>query len=98
MLNPFTTSANEGLSAVVELDFLGKHERRRLTLRRGKWSEELELVLPAERPIYSVTLEWHMKDGSRPKRGPWDEESGVVYVDEVPTVDDRPGDPAEGGL
>jgi hypothetical protein len=70
--------------ARIEWDFLGEQKSERLTLRRGRWSEEVELVLPAERPLYSVFLEWHLTDGTRPSRGPWEEESGVVYIDELP--------------
>jgi hypothetical protein len=70
--------------ARVEWDFLGETKSERLTLRRGRWSDELELVLAADQPTYSVFLEWHLQDGSRPSRGPWQEESGVVYIDEFP--------------
>jgi hypothetical protein len=70
--------------ARIEWDFLGEARSERLTLRRGHWNDELELVLPAERPTYSVFLEWHLTDGTRPSRGPWNEESGVVYIDELP--------------
>ncbi|HSL17298.1 MAG TPA: hypothetical protein VLB51_05265 [Methylomirabilota bacterium] len=70
--------------ARVEWDFLGEARSERLTLRRDHWSDELELVLPAEQPTYRVFLEWHLTDGSRPSRGPWTEESGVVYIDELP--------------
>ena len=69
--------------ARIEWDFLGEAKSERLTLRRGRWTEELELVLPAEKPTYSVFLEWHLTDGTRPSRGPWIEESGIVYIDEL---------------
>jgi hypothetical protein len=79
--------AEHGVRSVlarVEWDFLGEARSERLTLRRGRWSEEMELVLPADRPMYTVFLEWHLSDGSRPSLGPWEEESGVVYIDELP--------------
>ena len=70
--------------ARIEWDFLGEPEAERLTLRSGRWSEEIELVLPADHPLYSVFLEWHLRDGSRPTLGPWQEEAGIVYIDELP--------------
>jgi hypothetical protein len=78
---------NAGVRSVlarIEWDFLGEPKSERLTLRRGRWSDEVELVLPAEEPTYNVFLEWHLTDGTRPSRGPWIEESGVVYIDELP--------------
>jgi hypothetical protein len=70
--------------ARVEWDFLGEEKSELVTLRRGRWSDELELVLAADNPTYSVSLQWHLQDGSQPSRGPWLEESGVVYIDELP--------------
>ncbi|HOC44070.1 MAG TPA: hypothetical protein PKJ99_13720 [Thermoanaerobaculales bacterium] len=70
--------------ARIEWDFLGEAKSELVTLRRGHWSDELELVLAADNPTYSVSLQWHLQDGSQPTRGPWVEESGVVYIDELP--------------
>ncbi|MCP4903083.1 MAG: hypothetical protein GY906_39470 [bacterium] len=75
--------------AIVEWDFLGESRSERLTFRKGRWSEEINLVLPAARPVFGVTLEWHLTDGNKARRGPWDESSGVVFIDEVPEPNDR---------
>nr|MCW8985731.1 hypothetical protein [Thermoanaerobaculales bacterium] len=76
--------------ARVDWNFLGQERSERLTLRRGAWSDELELVLPAEDPTCSVFLEWHLSGGRKVSRGPWLEESDVVYIDEIPDATEEP--------
>lgn len=83
--------------ARVEWDFLGERRSEVVTLRPGAWSRELELVLPAERPVYGVTLTWHLAGGRTLSVGPREEEGEIVYVDELPATTDTPAAPATGG-
>ncbi len=75
--------------ATVEWDFLGEIKSERLTFRRERWSEEVDLVLPAANPVFNVTLQWHLTSGEKAHRGPWEERSGVVFIDELPDTNNR---------
>lgn len=70
--------------ATVAWDFLGEKKSERLTFRRGRWSEEIDLVLPAADPVFDVTLEWRLTNERRAQKGPWEERSGIVFIDELP--------------
>ena len=82
----------------VSWEFLGQPRTERITLRPGAWSREVELVLPDEQPAVSVTLTWHLAGGRTLQRGPFNEDSEIVYVDEIPATAGQASAPAQGGL